>query len=131
MVRGLKVENLLPQNVGSIINYLQYSTEVAQWVIPIVAVDHNQLRTIASETADQIDWSHPHCHGQYQYLHVLHGVNAAYKSQDLLQQPGLEHEATGMPDHSELDDSSILFYCSRNNTMTVKQNTLLCQGHTR
>ena len=31
-------------------------------------------------------------------LHVLHGVNAAYKSQDLLQQPGLEQASTGMLD---------------------------------
>ena len=31
----------------------------------LVAVDHNQLRTMASETADPIDWSHPHPHGQY------------------------------------------------------------------
>ena len=99
----------------------------AQWVIPIVTVDHNQLRTIASETADPIDWSHPPLSWAVPVppqLHVLHGVNAAYKSQDLLHQPGLEHEATGMPDHSELDDSSILFYCSRNNSLTAKQNTL-------
>ena len=34
MARSLPVENLLPQNVGSIINYLQYSTEVAQWGTP-------------------------------------------------------------------------------------------------
>ena len=25
----------------------------------LVAVDHNQLRTMASETVDPIDWSHP------------------------------------------------------------------------
>ena len=31
MARSLPVENLLPQNVGSIINYLQKFTEVAQW----------------------------------------------------------------------------------------------------
>ena len=30
MARSLPVGNLLPQNVGSIINYLQY-TEAAQW----------------------------------------------------------------------------------------------------
>ena len=34
MARSLPVENLLPQNVGSIINYLQQSTEAAQWVTP-------------------------------------------------------------------------------------------------
>ena len=31
-------------------------------------------------------------------LHVLNGDNAAYKSQDLLHQPGLEHASTAMPD---------------------------------
>ena len=30
-----------------------------------VAVNHNQLRIIASETVDPIDWSHHHPHGQY------------------------------------------------------------------
>ena len=33
MARSLPVENLLPQNVRSIINYLQY-TEAAQWGTP-------------------------------------------------------------------------------------------------
>ena len=59
MARSLPVENLLPQNVGSIINYLQSFPEVAQWEL-LVAVNHNQLWTIASETVDPIDWSHPH-----------------------------------------------------------------------
>ena len=31
-------------------------------------------------------------------LQVLHGVNAAFKSYDLLHQPGLERSSTGMPD---------------------------------
>ena len=31
MARSLPVENQLPQNVGSIINYLQFFAEVAQW----------------------------------------------------------------------------------------------------
>ena len=34
MARSLPVDNLLPQNVGSIINYLQQFTEVAQWGAP-------------------------------------------------------------------------------------------------
>ena len=58
MARSVPVENLLPQNVGSIINYLQYCTEVAQWGL-LVAVNHNQLWTLAPETVDPIDWSHP------------------------------------------------------------------------
>ena len=31
----------------------------------LVAVNHNQLRSMASETVDRVDWSHPHPHGQY------------------------------------------------------------------
>ena len=53
------MENLLPQNVGSIINYLQLFTKIAHWEL-LDAVDHNQLQTTASETVDPIDWSHPH-----------------------------------------------------------------------
>ena len=34
MARSLPVENLLPQNVVSIINYLQKYTEAAQWGTP-------------------------------------------------------------------------------------------------
>ena len=34
MAKSLPVENLLPQNVGSIINYLQLFTEAAQWGAP-------------------------------------------------------------------------------------------------
>ena len=42
----------------------------------------------------------PHPHGQYPLssTYILHCVNAAYKSQDLLQQPWVEHASTGMPD---------------------------------
>ena len=31
----------------------------------LVAVNHSQLRIMASYTVDPIDWSHPHPHGQY------------------------------------------------------------------
>ena len=37
---------------------------VIYWEL-LVAVNHNQLRTMASETADPIGWSHPHPQGQY------------------------------------------------------------------
>ena len=65
----------------------------------LVAVDHNQLRTLASETVDPIDWSPPlPSWAVPPELHVLPGVNAAYKSQDFLHQQGLGHASTGMPD---------------------------------
>ena len=46
------MENLLPQNVESIINN---ATEVSNGELP-VAVDHRQLRTMALETVDSINW---------------------------------------------------------------------------
>ena len=51
-------ENLLPQNAVSIINYLQELLKQPNGEL-LVAVNHNQLRTMASETVDPIDWSHP------------------------------------------------------------------------
>ena len=54
---------------------------------------------MASETVDPLDWPHPPPSWAVPpELHVLHGFNAAYKSQDLLHQPGLERASTGMPD---------------------------------
>ena len=74
------------------------NTEVAQWGTPCCS-QLQQQRTMASDTVDPIDWSHPPPSWAIPpELHVLHGVNAAYKSQDLVNQPGLEHASTGMPD---------------------------------
>ena len=56
MARSLSVENLLPENVGSIINYLQYNLLKKPKGELLVGVDHNQLRTMASKTVDPIDW---------------------------------------------------------------------------
>ena len=56
---------------------------------------------MASDTVDPIDWSHPPPAWVVPVppdLHVLHGVNAAYKSQDLLHQLGLERASKGMSD---------------------------------
>ena len=58
MAKSLPVENLLPQNVGSIINYLQLLLKQPNGEL-LVAVNHNQVRTMASETVDPIDCSHP------------------------------------------------------------------------
>ena len=89
MARSLQVENLLKQNVRSIIKYLPMNGQL------LVAVNHNKLRTMASEMVDPIDWSHPPTWWAVPpELHVLHGVNAAYKSQDLLHQPGMPDQCT-------------------------------------
>ena len=90
------MENLFPQNVGSINNLFRviklfWGSSSPMGEI-LVSFDHNQLRTMASETVDPIDWSQPTPSWAVPLeLNVLHGMNAAYKSQDLLQQPGLKH----------------------------------------
>ena len=68
MARSLLVENLLPQNVvdtecvSTTCSNLQKQPNGEL----LVAVDHNQLWTMASETVDPIDWSHPPPYtGQY------------------------------------------------------------------
>ena len=58
MARSFPVENLLPQNV------VQLSTTCSNVLKQpngelLVAVNHNQLQTKASETVDIIDWLHP------------------------------------------------------------------------
>ena len=63
-----------------------------------VAIYLSQLQTMASETEDPLPGSYPH-HTQsvLPELHVLHDVNAQYKSQDLLQRVRREHATFGMP----------------------------------
>ena len=58
------MEHLLSQNVGSIINYLNNLLKSPNGEL-LVAVDHNELWTMASETVDPLDWPHPHTHGQF------------------------------------------------------------------
>ena len=59
MARSLPVENLLPQNVWSIISTTCSNLlKKPNWEL-LVAVDHNQLQTMALETIDPIDWVHP------------------------------------------------------------------------
>ena len=74
MARSLPVENLLPQNVGSIINYLQY-TEAAQWGTPPSCSQPHLLRTMASETVDPIDWSHPPPSWAVPPERLVHSIN--------------------------------------------------------
>ena len=57
MARRLPVENLLPKNVGQLTTTCNVLKQPNGKLI--VAVNHNQLRTMASETVDPIDWSHP------------------------------------------------------------------------
>ena len=53
---------------------------------------------MASETVKPIDWSQPPLSWAVPpELHVLHGVNASYNLQDLLEQLGLKHAPMGMP----------------------------------
>ena len=60
MARSLQVGNLLQLNVGSIISTIACRNLLKQTNGELlVAVDHNQLRTMASETVYLIDWSYP------------------------------------------------------------------------
>ena len=66
--------------------------------LPVV-VDHSQIRTMASRTEDAIDWPLPPTihRAVLSELHVLHGGNAGYKSQDLLQPLRSKHPTLGLP----------------------------------
>ena len=60
---------------------------------------------MASETVDSIDWCHPPPSWvvppeRHVMALLAAALCAAYKSQDLLHQPGLERSSTGMPDQS-------------------------------
>ena len=75
MARILPVENLLPRNVCG-----QLSTTSTNLLKQpngelLVAVYHNQLRTMASETVDKVGWSHPHPQEQYSQSIFVHSIN--------------------------------------------------------
>ena len=97
MARSLTVENLLPQNVGSIINYLQQFTEVAQWGAascsrPQPGMD-NGVRDV------RFNWlvAPPPYTGQYPLSSSIAQCNAGYKSQGLLHSVSRERATFGMP----------------------------------
>ena len=95
MARSLPVENLLPQNVGSIINHLQKSTEATQCGTPSCSRPQPGA-TMASETVDPIDWSHPHPHWQYPHERLVHSINECSLSMESTPQPSA-CEATTFP----------------------------------
>ena len=67
----------------------------------LVAVNHNQLPTMASETVDPIDWSHPPPYtGQYPLSSTCCTLQCGLgcKSQDLLHLVNRERATFGMPD---------------------------------
>ena len=68
------MENLLPQNVGSIITTCSNVLKQPNGEL-LVAVNHNQLRTMASETADPIDWSHPQPSWAVPSESLVHSIN--------------------------------------------------------
>ena len=87
MARSLPVENLLPRNVGQIINYLQWSTEVAQWGAPSCsrpqpATDNGVRDGRPNLLVEPI---------------TLHRAVPPSKSQDLLHSVGRERATFGMP----------------------------------
>ena len=66
MARNLPVENLLyHRKWGQLSTTFSNALKQPTWEL-LVAVNHNQLRAMASETVDPIDWSHPPPYtGQY------------------------------------------------------------------
>ena len=80
------------------VNYqlLAVITEVAQWGTP--SLSQPQPATNKGARDGRSNWlvASPPLWAVPPELHVLHGVNTAYKSQNLLHQPG--HTSTGMPD---------------------------------
>ena len=74
MARSRPVENILPQNVKSISTTSSNLLKQPN-VELLVAVDHNQLRTMASETVDLIVWSHPHPLGKYPMRIIVQSIN--------------------------------------------------------
>ena len=100
MARSLPVENLLAQNVGSIINYLQQFTEVAQWG----ATSCSQLQPATDNGVrdGRSNWlvAPPRYTGQCPlsstYCTLQCGLGC--KSQDLLHWESLDRATFGMTD---------------------------------
>ena len=82
------------------VNYqlLGVITEVAQWGTP--SCSRPQPATDNGARDCRSNWlvAPPTLRAVPPELHVLDGYNAAYKSQDLLHQPGLEQASMRMPD---------------------------------
>ena len=79
MARSLPMENLLLQNVGQLSTTC--SNELKQPTGELlVAVNHNQLRTMASETVDPIDWSHPPPSWAVPPKRLVHSINQGNQS---------------------------------------------------
>ena len=69
-----------------------------------VAVNHNQLRAMASETVDTIYLPFPpphHSQGSTSRAPRIARYKCGLKSQDFLQQQGHEHKSLGMPGSSK------------------------------
>ena len=93
MARSLPVENLLRQNVCSIINYLQKFTKVAQWgapsfIQPQPATD-NGVRDGRSNWLVELPTLHRAVLPELHVLHTAMGA-ASCKSQDLLHWESLD-----------------------------------------
>ena len=84
MARSLPVENLLPQKVESIINYFQYALKQPTGEL-LVVVNHKQLRTMASETVDPIDWSQPPPSWAVPPERLVHSINQCTSAESNVQ----------------------------------------------
>ena len=98
MARSLPVENLLPHNARSIINYLQKSTEVAQWGTP--SCSRPQPATDNGVRDGRSNWlvAPPTLMDSTPWAPRIAQCKCGLKISRLLQQPGIEHAPLGMPD---------------------------------
>ena len=71
---------------------------VAQWGTPSFTRPQPATDNVVRDRRSNLLAAPPPAWAVPPELHVLHGVYAAYKSQDLLHQLELEHASTGMPD---------------------------------
>ena len=108
--------DLLPQNVGSIINYLQWCTEVAQWRTP--SHGRPEPATVNGVRDSRSNWLEVtltlHRTALMELL-VLHDANDGYKSENFLQRFRREHATLEYQANALLScaagHSGYMFFC--------------------
>ena len=98
MARSLPVENLLPQKVGQLSTTCSNALKQPTGEL-LVAVNHNQLRTMASESIDPINWSHPPPSWAVPPERLVHSINQCTSAESNVQ-PQLARQPPCLCGHS-------------------------------
>ena len=77
----------------------------------LVAVNHNQLQTMASETVDPIDWSHPPPSGAVPPECLVHSINQCTSAESNVQ-PQHARQPPCLCGHSGYNYITTLFLCA-------------------